>query len=159
MKRIFTFCLSGSPGVCYRGKSCWLMTDIGFFHKHTSLQWLGGLQWLDIYSFNLAHVITMSSWDITPIYPSVLYNCTVPCYSTGDNDLCCSLTVPGTELGVRASKRVIMRHTSLTESWNQGNMVSKFWETLPPLSSRPPLSQSPACLYVSCMCRYIYINL
>ncbi len=45
--RIFTFCLSGSPGAGYRVKSCWWMTDIGFCLKYEGLQWLGGLQWLD----------------------------------------------------------------------------------------------------------------
>ena len=79
-KRIFTFCLSGSPGACYRGKSCWWMTDIGFCLKYEGLQWLGGLQWLDACFFTY-YLITVSYWDITPIYPSVLYNCTV-LYST-----------------------------------------------------------------------------
>jgi hypothetical protein len=78
--RIFTFCLSGSPGAGYRGKSCWWMTDIGFCLKYEGLQWLGGLQWLDACFFTY-YLITVSYWDITPIYPSVLYNCTV-LYST-----------------------------------------------------------------------------
>ena len=76
--RIFTFCLSGSPGAGYRVKSCWWMTDIGFCHKYEGLQWLGGLQWLDACFFTY-YLFTVSYWDITPIYPSV-YCTTVLCY-------------------------------------------------------------------------------